>query len=204
MSTKDNKIFWERVAKFYTPLQERGNRKLYLQTIRHLTQYLTKDMRVLEIGSGTGQFTFVLYDRVAYYEATDFSEKMIQEAKKIRSEGIHYSVQDATKLTYSDESFSAVIIANVLHVMPDPAKALSEIYRVLKPNGLLIAPTFIYEGKMNKLRLWFLERVGFKTFHKWSSAGYTNYIRNQRFKIVEHLVFAGKLLPECLVIAKKN
>ncbi len=43
-----------------------------------------------------------------------------------------------------DESFDGVFCANALHVMDDPARALSEICRVLKPEGVLVAPTFLH------------------------------------------------------------
>ena len=61
---------------------------------------------------------------------------MIAQAKlKPRGAGLHFSVQDATSLPYADETFDAVLIANALHIMPRPKKALAEIYRVLKPGG---------------------------------------------------------------------
>ena len=50
---------------------------------------------------------------------------------------------DATALPYADDSFDAVLIANALHVMPEPEKALREIDRVLRPGGILIAPNFM-------------------------------------------------------------
>ena len=204
MKQNDNKQFWERVAKLYTPLQEKGNKELYQQAIEYIKEHLSKDMNVLEIASGTGQFTFPLCDCVAQYEATDFSKKMINESKKIRSKGITYSVQDATQLTYNDNHFDAVIIANALHIMPNPSKALNEIYRVLKNDGIVIAPTFIYEGKMNKFRLWIMEKAGFKTFHKWTKQSYTTFIQQHHFEIIKSTVLNGNLLPECIVIARRK
>lgn len=41
------------------------------------------------------------------------------------------------------------MIANALHIMPKPDEALKEIKRVLKPEGILIAPTFAKEDMMN-------------------------------------------------------
>ena len=54
-------------------------------------------------------------------------------------------IQDATKLTYESENFDVVVIANALHIMPNPDLALWEIHRVLKKDGILFAPTFVYE-----------------------------------------------------------
>ncbi len=53
---------------------------------------------------GTGQLTFSLCDNVGYWEASDFSEKMIEETKKRnKKEIVKFSVQDATNLTYTNE-----------------------------------------------------------------------------------------------------
>ena len=61
---------------------------------------------------------------------------MIEKAKKnYNSTKLHFSVQDARTLPYADQSFDVVIIANALHIMPEPEKALSEIKRVLKDDG---------------------------------------------------------------------
>ena len=46
---------------------------------------------------------------------------MIAAAKKsVHSARLHFSVQDATKLPYAPESFDAVVIANALHIVPEP------------------------------------------------------------------------------------
>ena len=76
---------------------------------------------------------------------------MIRKAKaKAHSARLYFSVQDATKLPYTLETFDAVVISNALHIMPEPEKALAEIRRVLKPGGILIAPTFTAAGKIGR------------------------------------------------------
>ena len=52
----------------------------------------------------------------------------------------------ANLLPYADESFDVVIVSNALHIVPQPEKALQEIKRVLKDDGVLIAPTFTHAG----------------------------------------------------------
>ena len=67
--------------------------------------------------------------------------RLIAMAKKdCHSAKLHFSVQDMTALPYTSGSFDVVIAANVLHIIDDPEKALSEISRVLAPGGILIAP----------------------------------------------------------------
>ena len=48
------------------------------------------------------------------------------------------------RLPYAEVSFDVVIVSNALHIVPQPEKALAEIHRVLKDDGVLIAPTFTH------------------------------------------------------------
>ena len=67
---------------------------------------------------------------------------MILEAKRDnQSAKLHFSVQDMFRLPYAQKSFEVVIVSNALHIVPHPEKALQEIRRVLKDDGVLIAPT---------------------------------------------------------------
>ena len=47
-------------------------------------------------------------------------------------------------LPYASKSFDVVIVSNALHIVPQPEKSLREIKRVLKDDGVLIAPTFTH------------------------------------------------------------
>lgn len=74
----------------------------------------------------------------ASIEATDASAGMIDVARShSHSRKLHFSVQDMRYLPYADGSFEVVIAANVLHLLPEPDKALDEAARVLAPGGLL-------------------------------------------------------------------
>lgn len=138
----DNKIFWDRWANRYDTTMSK-DLKTYESLIGRMKKALTRDMCVLELACGTGLLSVRLAGSVKMLEATDFSEKMIHQAKsKAHSSRLHFSVQDATHLPYAPKTFDTVIISNALHIMPDPEKALSEIRRILKLDGILIAPNF--------------------------------------------------------------
>ena len=198
-----NRKFWDRHARLYTPIQEKGNRELFGIVIPQCGRYITPDTRVLELACGTGQFTLPLAPRAGSWEATDFSPNMIGEARKRNIPGARFSVQDATDLPYGDGSFDLVLIANALHIMPEPEKALSEIRRVLTPSGILLAPTFVYEGRCQTLRLRIMELGGFRTFFRWTSQDLADFVSARGFQVLEKTVIPGKPVPECFLAAKK-
>ena len=201
----DNKKFWQRFAKLYSPFMERGNGQLYDEICAEISAKLDPDMTVLELACGSGQLTFRLAGKVKYLEATDFSPNMIAEARKqFVPANLHLSVQDATNLPYKDESFDAVVIANALHIMPEPDKAMAEIYRVLKPGGLLFAPTFVHgSGTGFMLRTKVLEIAGFHVFSKWTAQEFLLYIRSFQFSIADSKPMGSDLAPLLYLAAKK-
>lgn len=195
----DNKAFWQRFAKLYGPVMEKSGAKLYRNICQRISPHLKRDMNVLELACGTGQLSYPLSGRVRLWEATDFSLAMIAEAKKKNSSSrLHFSVQNATALPYAPESFDAVVIANALHIMPAPDKALAEIRRVLKPEGLLFAPTFVHgEGMGLRVRVRLMEQVGFRTYHKWDAKAFVEYLSAQGFAVFDQAVLGGSLAPLC-------
>jgi len=202
----DNKKFWQRFAKLYSPFMERGNKETYEQICTEVSPYLNKDMTVLELACGSGQLSFRLAKKAKHWEATDFSENMIAEAKKKpRPKELYFSVQDATKLPYADESFDAVMIANALHIMPEPDKAMREIFRVLKKDGVLFAPTFVHgEGAGYNLRMRFMNLIGFKTYSKWSADEFVGFVECFGFKTQSSSIMGSALTPLCNVSAVKK
>lgn len=141
---------------------------------------------VLEIATGPG----LLAKHVAYAAkkmiATDYSEGMIAEAKKGECpDNLTFEVADAHQLPFDDNSFDVVLIANALHVMPEPEKALQEIDRVLKKTGILIAPNFINhkEGFISKIWSGILKAAGIKFEHQWTRNEYIEFLEKNGWKV---------------------
>ena len=195
-----NLKFWQKSAKLYTPMQEKQNGKMYNSVAKKCEKYI-RGKTVLELACGTGQLTAPLAQKAGLWEATDFSPNMIKEAVSRNIPCASFSVQDATKLPYATSSFDVVIIANALHIMPEPEKAMSEIKRVLKPHGILIAPTFVYVGRANKLRLFLINTFGFKTYHKWNDKDLEKFIESFNFKIQESEMLPADPLPNLFIAA---
>lgn len=197
--------FWDRWAGVYDRFM-RGDAALYGRIANRMRGKLRRDMHVLELACGTGLLSERIAGWVASLEATDLSPEMIAEArKKPRSARLHYSVQDATNLPYANETFDAVVIANALHIMPDPDRALREIHRVLKPGGLLFAPTFVHgEGGGPRLRARMMKLAGFQVCHDWSADGFLNYLAQFHFEIDERALLPGSVAPMCYVAARAD
>ncbi len=197
----DNKNFWNKYAKHYSFFMRKAENS-YKHLIKIIKPYLNKDMKALEIGCGTGQISFLLEDHLKELIATDFSEEMIAICNKNNTSSIQFQVEDATDLSFKESTFDIVIMANVLHIMPNPDKALNEIKRVLKPNGILFAPIFVNNKNKFNPKLLILEKLGFKTYMKTNSKGYINYIQNQNIEIIYTETIESSPLDECVVIGR--
>ena len=205
MQTSDSNRFWQRFAFLYGPAMY-GSRILYQDICHRMRPRLTSAMNVLELACGTGQLSFPLAPRVHSWQASDFSPAMIEQArKKPAPSTLSFSVENATALPYPDHCFDAVVIANALHVMPQPELAMKEIRRVLKPDGLLFAPNFLHPvTRSERLRLRLLMAAGFRPFHLWNEAQYNAFLHTQGFSIVEQCVLGSGLLPLCYAVARPS
>ena len=204
MGESDNKAFWQRFAKLYGPAMK-GSASLYGEICRRMTLRLSPDMEVLELACGSGQLSFPLAPLVHSWTATDFSEAMVAEAEKRPAPAqLHFAVRDATALPEADGSFDAVVIANALHIMPQPEQALREIFRVLKPGGLLLAPTFIRPGNTaGAIRMRIMGLGGFRTYHSWDGETFPAFLQEQGFTVEKVRVLGGGMMPLCYAEARK-
>ena len=74
---------------------------------------------------------------------SDASEGMVRDAhREIESLHFDFTVFDCESIPFEDESFDLVVANHVMFYCKDIQKALSEIYRVLKPEGRLICSTY--------------------------------------------------------------
>lgn len=191
----DNRGFWESWAKRYDRFMA-SDRKIYGKLAGRMKHTLNRTMTVLELALRNGAFVGTACRKCeAAGGNPDFSAEMIKQAKsKPRSSRLNFSVQDATNLPYAAETFDAVIISNALHIMPHPEKALSEIRRVLKREGLLIAPTFTAAGSFfGRLKVRLMELSGFRVFHKWTPENYLSFLRDNGFVVTDSYIYGGTL-----------
>ena len=95
------------------------------------------------------------------------------------------------------------MIANALHILPEPDKVMAEIRRVLKPGGWLFAPTFVHGGgRLASLRTRCMERTGFRVYHHWNAGEFISYLSQQGFWVVEQALLGSRALPLCYIACR--
>jgi ubiquinone/menaquinone biosynthesis C-methylase UbiE len=108
---------------------------------------LSPESRILELGCGTGALWFQNAHRIPDdwgIMLSDLSLGMLQDAQRnfhTSQRRFRFAAVDAQSIPFEDKSFDAVIANHMLYHVPDINKALSEIHRILKPNGRFYAAT---------------------------------------------------------------
>ncbi len=185
----------KKIWDIYAPIYEKAMRvdQKYYKYMYDRVPIIIKDKEVLEIATGPGLLAKHVASAANSMIATDCSDGMINEARKGKyPQNLKFEVADATALPYKDDSFDVVLIANALHVMPNPEKALSEIDRVLRKDGVLIAPNFVGHKKGTVSRIWsgILKLAGIKFEHQWTADEYLEWLEKNAWKVT-----FSKLLP---------
>ena len=181
---QEHKNFWDKNAGRYDRFM-RKDRAAY-DEMYELIRPIVRHKTVLELATGTGLIAKHIVNAAAHIEATDASAEMIAEAKRDnRSSKLYFSVQDMFCLPYAEESFDVVIVSNALHIVPQPEKALQEIKRVLKDDGVLIAPTFTHAGNSfsGMVKAFFMKLAGFPLHSRWTSEEYLRFLRQNGWTV---------------------
>lgn len=171
----------------------------------------TAEIRVLDLCAGTLDFSLKLSERYprAKIDAVDFSTEMLRrgEAKipPVHASNFTLHCADALALPFSDQQFDLVLCAYGMRNIPDQAKALTEIKRVLKVGGYVgilefFKPTnwfskFFYTTYGNVILPkgggWISKREAAYRYLMSSIAQYTTladfttFLKNYRFKITK-------------------
>jgi ubiquinone/menaquinone biosynthesis C-methylase UbiE len=101
---------------------------------------LPKGLHWLDVGCGNGAFTETLIAHGAPAEVTgvDPSEGQLAYARtRPGAKLAKFQMAGAQDLPFADKSFDAAIMALVISFVPDPAKAVSEMTRVVRPGGMV-------------------------------------------------------------------
>lgn len=105
-----------------------------------LTALLDPMLAVGDFGCGDGRLTALLADQVRHVVAVDGSAEMLAAARDRVGErsNVEWRLADLERLPVTDRALDVAILSLVLHYLPEPAVAVKEAARTLKPGGRLI------------------------------------------------------------------
>lgn len=130
---------------------------------------LNKKCKVLELGCGDGSIWKINYKYIPEnwdIYLTDFSKGMLEDAKKNLSkqkERFKFEIVDIEKIPYEDESFDVVIANHMLYHVENIDRAMIEVNRVLKKQGIFYAST-VGKEHMKEMRE-FISKVDKSILH---------------------------------------
>ena len=133
VSPEDRKRFFDQIEK------ERYEWEPYIPQYARFERARGQKLLEIGVGAGTDFINWVRHGAIA--TGVDVTERGISLTKeRLALEGLTADVRqaDAENLPFADNTFDIVYSNGVLHVPPNPARAISEAYRVLKPGGTFV------------------------------------------------------------------
>lgn len=112
-----------------------GSRK---QILPFVEKHVPKASHIGDLGCGDGAGSHLL--RQAGYEVTgmDFSNNMIDLAKRYEGDDLRFVQGDLTSMPFRDHAFNGVMAINSIEWLEDPLEALKEVERVVIPGGYIV------------------------------------------------------------------
>ena len=116
----------------------------FLTNIKFLNKYINKKAKILDVGAGTGLYSFYYADKEYEVSALDLIPKHVEEMKmkkNLLKENISIELGNALDLSrFNDNTFEVVICFGPYYHLRknmDRDTCIDECLRVLKPNGIL-------------------------------------------------------------------
>ncbi|MBR2806007.1 MAG: class I SAM-dependent methyltransferase [Oscillospiraceae bacterium] len=199
-------MFWDRIAGVYDVFGKIINGKVNDRVTSFISKRIDFTDNVLECACGTGYMSAKLAEKCRNLTATDYSDGMVKQAYKRCSmlPNVTVKKEDITALEFEDSSFDVVIAANVIHLLDDPDKALSEMQRVCREGGTLIIPTYVNKektGKNSKLSNVF-DAAGADFKQQFTFRSYCDFFRKKGYTVSESVLVRGTV--PCAVVILKN
>ena len=190
--------FWQNPeADFlHNPLADRRRVEMVVSVLRK-----NNCQNILDVGCGSGDLVRELCKNGFQAEGMDISEKALEVARKMHPDGKYsFHIADQPGWPFADETIDCVSMLEVLEHLFDLNVTVKEIYRVLKPGGIIIA-TVPYHGLIKNLAI---ALINFDSHYDVNGAHIRFFTRKSlarlfskhQFNIVTDKIWlAGRLLP---------
>ena len=198
-------MFWDKVSPLYDLFETVYNGKVYNGTGEKVAELTDPSDIVLECACGTGAITQYIAQKCKKLLATDYSIGMLRQAsKKCRKyENVSFRKADITDLRCPDNRFDQVVAGNVIHLLPEPEKALNELVRVVKPGGKIIIPTYINMSRnTGTVAVKFITLLGADFKRQFDLESYKAFFADMGYNDVEYHVVDGCMPCAIAVITK--
>ena len=200
-------MFWDKISPLYDLFENVYNRKVYNGTGEKVAELIESDDKVLECACGTGAISTYIAAKCKSLIATDFSDGMLKQAsnKCRKYHNVTFRKADITKLEFDNKSFDKVVAGNVIHLLPEPEKALHELERVVKSGGKIIIPTYINMSKgTGKAAVKFIKLLGVNFKRQFDFDSYKQFFADKGYSSVEYNIVDGRMPCAIAVITKEQ
>lgn len=196
--------FWDRFAGVYD-LAESINGSVYTEMCDITRRLVPAGAKVLDCGAGTGELSLAASDNADSVLCTDLSKNMLKQAQRkaraLGADNIEFAARNIFDLQEPDDTYDVVIAGNVLHLLTNPQGAVKEMYRVLKPGGKLLLPTFTNKNS-TRLLIGIYKKLGFDPAANYSPSEYKKMLEDCGLGRVRTKLIKG-LVPCCYAVIEK-
>ena len=161
---------------------------------------LESNLSVLDCGCGTGILLKDLIQRYKRVVGLDISPEMMALIEPAIREKSELVIGDAENLPFPENYFDIVISRGTLHHLPQPAKALQDIYRILRPTGFFVLTEPSDDSWLLRWPRWWSHRLSRKfssTHRAFLSQELEDLLKEAGFIIEQKQYFGYLAFPFC-------
>jgi ubiquinone/menaquinone biosynthesis C-methylase UbiE len=135
---RENLRHFYKTSQDYKKLLDAHDRKYLKPYVDTVNKYAKPGSMILDLGCGNGLSSYMLSKSNHRVIGTDISTFFLSQASHLQNKTLKYQVCDALDLPFVDESFDLVCSNELIEHLTDIPRAIAEMIRILKSNGILI------------------------------------------------------------------